>query len=148
MARYVMANRRAGMFRDVDKKASRSAVDGMMSRVANNTLMIDDTAPSDPLARRVVVFEAEPATALSMQAQLPPDVLLEASIPHYRSVAKVRTDLLNMRAVAAVDGGVSRDFARSVAAMLAAPEWAAAPQRRANQIQATLTGTVRRYRTC
>ena len=58
MARYVMANRRAGKFLDDEKRASRAALAASFDQLfAANVNVIADRDPQDELARRVVLFE-------------------------------------------------------------------------------------------
>ena len=55
MARFVMANRRAGKFLDAQKTASRAALEsGFSNLFAASVDVVNDLSPSDELARRVV----------------------------------------------------------------------------------------------
>jgi subtilisin len=84
MARYVMANRRAGMFTKSEQITSREAVGVALARqFAAGTNIIQDAAPDDPTARRVVIFDADPAEIEAKQALVSPDVLIEPEILHY-----------------------------------------------------------------
>ena len=56
MPRYVMANRRAGKFRESDKAASREAV-AMALSTFTGINVVHDNSPEDTYARRVVVFD-------------------------------------------------------------------------------------------
>ena len=61
MARFVMANRRAGKFLDDEKRASRAALAASFDQLfAANVNVIADRDPQDALARRVVLFDADP----------------------------------------------------------------------------------------
>jgi subtilisin family serine protease len=87
MARYVMANRRAGKFLDDEKKASRAALAaGFNQLFAASVNVIADRDPQDELARRVVVFDADPAEVPAKAASLPTDVMVEAEILHFPMV--------------------------------------------------------------
>ena len=87
MARYVMANRRAGKFLDAEKKASRAALEaGFNALFAANVNVIADRNPQDELARRVVVFEADPEEVPLRAASLPADVLVEPEILHFPEI--------------------------------------------------------------
>ena len=81
MARYVMANRRAGKFREDEKRASRDAVRVAMASIAAGANVIADTDPPDPVARRVIVFDADPADLRYLTPL--PDVLVEPEILHW-----------------------------------------------------------------
>jgi hypothetical protein len=84
MARYVMANRRAGKFLDHEKAASREALAvGFNQLFAANVRVIADRDPTDALARRVVVFEADPEEVAAKAMALPTDVIVEPEILHF-----------------------------------------------------------------
>jgi subtilisin len=83
MARYVMANRRAGKFLAVEKRASRSALEAGLTELSASIDVIADRNPSDELARRVVVFEADPEDVAAKATTLPSDVIIEPEILHY-----------------------------------------------------------------
>ncbi len=98
--RYIMANRRAGMFKETEKTASRRALNSSFkSLFASSVEVIEDHAPKDQKARRVVVFEADPAEAQAKSKDLPPDVLLEPAIAHYVHLY-APADLLGARVAA------------------------------------------------
>lgn len=86
MARYVMSNRRAGRFDEADKRASRGALSAALSMMPPDATLMRDNAPADDVARRTVMFEAEPADVLAMRAVLPADVIIEPEILHHRLV--------------------------------------------------------------
>jgi subtilisin len=83
MARYVMANRRAGKFLEVEKRASRAALAAGLSELAGSVDVVADRNPSDELARRVVVFEADPEEMAAKAVTLSSDVIVEPEILHY-----------------------------------------------------------------
>lgn len=85
MARYVIANRRAGKFVDTEKRAARSAMDRSVSAVASAMNVLADQAPSDETKRRVMLVEADPKDIAAMPKH--PDVLVEPEILHYRYTA-------------------------------------------------------------
>jgi len=87
MAQFVLVNRRAGLFTDATKQASRA----------------------DPLARRVVVFEADPGHVAEIRAGLSPNAIIEPLV--YRRLHGV--DPAFLRGAARLDakvlkGGKSR----------------------------------------
>lgn len=94
MARYVMANRRAGKFREPEKRKAREAVDGAFSLMASAVNVTADFAPSDLQARRVVLFEADPAELKSVSPD--PNVIIEPEILHWTDVV-APADLLDVR---------------------------------------------------
>src|ERR1700732_4454906 len=81
MARYVIANRRAGKFREGEKLASREAVETMVASMASSLDIVNDFNPPDPLARRVLVVDADAKEM--QQRKLNPDVLMEPEILHF-----------------------------------------------------------------
>ncbi len=83
MTRYVIANRRAGKFSDAAKTASRAEVATALANMPFASI-IHDKDPDDPLARRVTVVEADPGAMAKRMAGLPPDVIVEPEIFHYR----------------------------------------------------------------
>lgn len=82
MARFIMANRRAGKFHDRDKAEARASVAATL-RTLPGIDIVADNDPGDPTARRVVVFEADPAEMGARQAALPPDTIIEPEILHW-----------------------------------------------------------------
>ena len=83
MARYVMANRRSGKFLEVEKRASRATVAAGLNQLSGSLNVIADRNPADELARRVVVFEADPEEIAAKAATLPTDCIVEAEILHF-----------------------------------------------------------------
>src|SRR4051812_29451787 len=82
MARFVLSNRRAGKFHESQKEASRQAMGTVLQNLQTKSI-IHDNDPADLRARRVVVFEANPAEIAATQVNLPPDALLEPEILHF-----------------------------------------------------------------
>jgi len=80
MPRYVLVNRRAGKFTTEQKHASRAAVAMTLASFQGSSRIVSDKNPTDELARRVVVFDADASRVASMQASLPPDAVLEPLI--------------------------------------------------------------------
>ena len=79
MARYVLANRRAGKFTAQAKIASRFALTSALQMVKNAKILAD-RSPSDELARRVVILDADPVEITAMRSSLPADAILEPLI--------------------------------------------------------------------
>ncbi len=77
MPRYVLANRRAGKFTSEEKHASRAAIATTLARVDGGARVISDHNPSDDLARRVVILDADAGEIDRMRATLPADAMLE-----------------------------------------------------------------------
>ena len=99
MARYVMANRRAGKFNQFEQEASRQALDaGFNQLFAASVSVVNDRKPSDARARRVMVFEADPEEVSAKAPTLPADVIVEPEILHFPVAA-----IAGMRAVAVLD---------------------------------------------
>ena len=86
VARFVIANRRAGKFHETEKRAARAMMERSVASIASSVNVLADDAPSDELARRVMVVEAEPVDVAAMLGH--PDVLVEPEILHYREVVK------------------------------------------------------------
>jgi subtilisin len=76
MARYVLVNRRAGLFSPEAKIASRASVATTLGSMPNAKI-VSDHQPEDPLARRVVIFDAEPADLAKMLPTLPHSSVVE-----------------------------------------------------------------------
>lgn len=99
MARFVMANRRAGKFLEAEKVASRQAIDAGFNRLfAANVDVVNDLNPADAKARRVMVFEADPEEIAAKAQTLPADVLVEPEILHFPMV-----EVAGMPATAVLD---------------------------------------------
>lgn len=82
MARFVIANRRAGRFTADAKAASRFSVAVALDGIASARI-VEDNEPDDPLARRVVVLEADPADVERERAAAGPDTIIEPEILHH-----------------------------------------------------------------
>ena len=92
MAQYVLVNRRAGKFTDDTKIASRASVASAMSLVPEHSV-INDHAPKDELARRVVVLDLNDAQATELASKISDDVIFEPLVRrklHYHRPAEVR----------------------------------------------------------
>lgn len=83
MARFVMANRRAGKFTTAEKTASRGAMSMPLSEFGADLGIVRDYAPVDPGGRRIVVFDADPETAERMATSSGQDVMVEPEILHH-----------------------------------------------------------------
>lgn len=70
MPRYVLVNRRAGMFTNDAKLASRAAVATSLG-LLRNIRVVEDRDPKDEFARRVVLLDADAADIAAIHAKLP-----------------------------------------------------------------------------
>ena len=77
MAKFVLVNRRAGLFTDATKHASRASVATTLGVLGAQARVLSDHDPADPLARRVVVFEADAAHVAAMRARMDPHAIIE-----------------------------------------------------------------------
>jgi subtilisin family serine protease len=82
MARYVIANRRAGKFNAAEKVAARHFASEAVFALSSASI-IEDNDPEDETARRVTVVEADPLEVEQMRSGLPPDVIMEPEILHW-----------------------------------------------------------------
>ena len=92
MAQYVLVNRRAGMFTPEAKMASRASIASAVAMVPNAAIL-DDRAPTDELARRVVVLELDDHAATKLTGELTQDAMLEPLVRrtlHHRRPAELR----------------------------------------------------------
>ena len=92
MAQYVLVNRRAGLFTAEAKIASRASIASAMAMVPVSAIL-DDHAPEDELARRVVVLDLDDDAAQKLRGELTPDAVLEPLIRrklHHRRPAELR----------------------------------------------------------
>lgn len=80
MARFVMANRRAGRRGKAEKAASRDSIDMAMDLLSASIDVASDFQAESESASRIVQFDASPAEISSMAANLSPDVILEPEI--------------------------------------------------------------------
>lgn len=81
--RFVMSNRRAGKFQETTKRASRDALAMAFADLSPGMFVQSDSTPEDELARRVVVFDAEPSEVQAKAANFGTDVIVEPEILHY-----------------------------------------------------------------
>jgi subtilisin family serine protease len=110
MALFVMSNRRAGKFRGVEKKKSRSALESVMDRLSAQADIIHDTIPRHPSVRRSVIFDAHPKFVKSLKTSLHTDVMVEPEIRHgYDPVLPIDFSMADRSSLArSVDPGGSR----------------------------------------
>lgn len=109
MARFVIANRRAGRFTADAKAASRFSVAVALDGIASATI-VEDNEPADPLARRVVVIDADPAEVEHQRTIGNPDTIIEPEILH-RPLTVLPDDLAGavpMGVAPAAAGNVTR----------------------------------------
>lgn len=83
MARYVMSNRRSGKFKETEKEQSRAALESVAGMMSAGAQVLADTQPSDPQARRSMIFEADPEEVVSITRNMSSDVIIEPEILHY-----------------------------------------------------------------
>lgn len=84
MARFIMANRRAGKFTRSEKLASRESISTVLdSSFMSGASILEDNNPSRETDRQAVLFEAEPAEIAAQISSLPNDVIVEPEIIHY-----------------------------------------------------------------
>jgi len=82
MAKYVIANRRAGKFHETQKRAARQAMEASFATIKSGVRLIGDNEPVEDTARRVLVVETDPSTMAAMPKD--PDVLVETEILHFK----------------------------------------------------------------
>lgn len=87
MARFVMANRRAGKFQQSEKLASREALASTLDRLSGGIEIVKDFKPRRKSARRVVLFEADHREMEAKATDLPADVMVEPEILHWQEPA-------------------------------------------------------------
>jgi subtilisin len=83
MPQYVLINRRSGMFTDHAKLSSRASVAAALEMLPGARIDADHQ-PTDPLARQVVLLDADAGQVAAMRATLPADSILEPAI--YRNL--------------------------------------------------------------
>lgn len=83
--RIVVSNRRAGKFREAEKKAARASVANVANQAtsARRMELVEDRDPEDDLARRTMIFEGSQAQLEDLVRDAPPDVIVEPLIEHY-----------------------------------------------------------------
>lgn len=79
MPQYVLVNRRSGMFTNNAKIASRATVTATLG-LLTSARIVADHQPTDPLARQVVLLDADPGQVAALRATLPPDSILEPAV--------------------------------------------------------------------
>jgi subtilisin len=76
MAQYVLINRRSGKFTEAAKTASRASVPAALG-ILNSARIMAENLPPDPLARQVVMLDADPSQLAAIRAKLPTDSIIE-----------------------------------------------------------------------
>ena len=117
MAKFILVNRRAGLFTDTAKHASRAAVASALGMFGTQAKVVADHNPTDMLARRVVVFEADAANVAAMQSRLAPDAIIEPLV--YRQLHHQRRPA-SLRRAAALDSQVLKTAKSSFILMITA----------------------------
>lgn len=85
MARYVMANRRAGRFSVSEKLSSRASISRVMSSsFMSGANILSRNEPKHETSRQLVLFEAEPDEIEAKIRTLPEEVIVEPEIIHQR----------------------------------------------------------------
>jgi subtilisin family serine protease len=79
MPEYVLVNRRSGMFTSTAKIASRATVPATLG-LLTSARIVADHQPTDPLARQVVLLDADAGQVASLRATLPADSILEPAV--------------------------------------------------------------------
>jgi subtilisin family serine protease len=79
MAEYVLVNRRSGMFTNNAKIASRATVQATLG-LLTSAQIVADHKPKDPLARQVVLLEADAEQVAALRAKLSADSILEPAV--------------------------------------------------------------------
>jgi subtilisin len=79
MPQYVLVNRRSGKFTNNEKVASRATVSATLGLLTSARVLADHR-PADPLARQVVLLDADASQVAALRATLPPDSILEPAV--------------------------------------------------------------------
>jgi len=79
MPEYVLVNRRSGMFTNNAKIASRATVSATLG-LLTSARILSDHQPADPLARQVVLLDADARQVAAIRATLSADSILEPAI--------------------------------------------------------------------
>lgn len=79
---FVVSNRRAGKFTEIEKRVSRDAVNLAANLALGNVITRNDVSPDDPLARRTLVMEGSETEMRAYNDQTPDDVIVEPVIRH------------------------------------------------------------------
>jgi subtilisin family serine protease len=109
MPQYVLVNRRSGKFTDEAKVASRASVSATLGMLSTAQIVAEHT-PADPLARQVVVINADAAQVASVRATLPTDSILEPVVRrrlHVREPIELRPSVPIAATAAAVPSATS-----------------------------------------
>lgn len=97
MARFVMANRRAGLFTKHEKVHSRKALDSsFQTHIKASSIIISDYSGPKETSRRTILLEGEPQEIAAKRSLMPPQVMIEPEILHYAETA-LPQDLAYMR---------------------------------------------------
>ncbi len=117
MPQYVLVNRRSGKFTSTAKISSRASVPATLG-LLTSAKIVADHQPADPLARQVVLLDADPAQVASLRATLPADSILEPAVRrnlHRRIPIELRPAAPHTAAAAAVRAGTTTFSATIVA---------------------------------
>src|SRR5208337_2670457 len=79
MPQYVLVNRRSGIYTDDAKIASRATVQATIG-LLTSARIVAEHQPADPLARQVVLLDADAGQVASLRATLPADSFLELAV--------------------------------------------------------------------
>ena len=79
---FVVSNRRAGKFRETEKRASRAALNVVDTVMTQTTHMVSDFVPADDLARRTMILEGSQSEMMALDARTDEDVIVEPLILH------------------------------------------------------------------
>lgn len=88
MARFVMANRRAGKFHETEQRAARQQAHAAFAMLENVSDVVGKRASQVDTDREVVVFDADPGDVAQAQAQAGADVMIEPEILHHTALVK------------------------------------------------------------
>jgi subtilisin len=109
MAEYVLVNRRSGIYTADAKIASRATVQETLGMLTGSRLVADHD-PKDPLARQVVLLDADAAQVAAIRATMPQDSILEPVIRrnlHRRIPIELRPTLPHAVTTAKTAGSTS-----------------------------------------
>ncbi len=79
---YVLVNRRSGMFTNDSKIVSRATVPAALGMLSS-ARVVADHQPDDPLARQVVLLDANADQVAALRTRLPTDSILEPAVRRY-----------------------------------------------------------------
>src|SRR5262245_58232258 len=80
MARFIVANRLAGM---AERQARRAALDRLEASLGAHFDVRADNKPSEPGGRRRIYLETDPAELESVLKEFPDDVIVEPQVLRY-----------------------------------------------------------------